>query len=141
MNKLVLTHKYKVRQCKHTYYSRFESVFSEENRARLSDSQFRTRKTSRSIGNTGRTSCLAYHDAFPAEERKDSSPLLMLAKVWRNNQFTGHQGRMLGNDGGSPYQVCRLVRLPTSRGESLLKVCEKISVGWIVQSSSSLPVR
>jgi hypothetical protein len=62
---------------------------------------------------------------------------LMLAKVWRNNKFTGHQGRMLGNNGGSLCKVCRLVRLTTSRGESLLKVCEKISVGWIVQSSSS----
>src|SRR5258708_38480769 len=61
----------------------------------------------------------------------------MLAKVWRNNQFTGHQGRMLGNNSGSLCQACYLVRLTTSRGESLLKVCEKISVGWIVQSSSS----
>src|SRR6266568_3526362 len=59
-HKPVLTREHKVRQCKHTDYSRFQSVISQEHRTRLSDSQFRARKTSWSIGNASGTASLAY---------------------------------------------------------------------------------
>jgi hypothetical protein len=61
----------------------------------------------------------------------------MLAKVWRDNKFTGTQCRVSGNDGRGFCQVCDLVRFTTCRGESLLKAYEKISVGWSVQGYSS----
>src|SRR5438874_8512213 len=110
-----------MRHGKHTDYPGFERVFSEENRTRLSDSQFRARKTGRSIGNAGRTVSLVYSYVFTAEERKYCSPTLMLAKVWRNNNFTGKQCRVCGNDCRRRRQVCHPVRLTTSRGKSLLK--------------------
>src|SRR6266581_191484 len=64
----------------------------------------------------------------------------MLAKVWRDNQFTGAEGRVSGNDGRGFCQVCDLVSLTTCRGESLLKAYEKISVGWSVQRYSSFEI-
>src|SRR5262249_52231769 len=130
----------KMRKCKHTDYSRFERVVSEENRTRLSDSQFRAGKTCRSIGNVGRTSSLAYSYTFPAQQREYCSPLLMLTKVWRNNNFTGNQCGVGGNDLCSLCQASYLVRLTPSRGESPLKAGEKICRGWMTQSYSSFYV-
>jgi hypothetical protein len=64
----------------------------------------------------------------------------MLAKVWWDNKFTGTECRVSGNDGRGFCQVCDLVRLTTCRGESLLKACEKISVGWCVQGYSPFEI-
>jgi len=64
----------------------------------------------------------------------------MLAKVGRDNQFTGAEGRVSGNDGRGFCQVCDLVRLTTCRGESLLKANEKITRRWSVQGYSSFEI-
>ncbi len=64
----------------------------------------------------------------------------MLAKVWRDNKFTGAEGRVSGNQCRDFCQVCYLVRLTTCRGESLLKAYEKINRGWSVQGYSSFEI-
>ncbi len=64
----------------------------------------------------------------------------MLAKVWRDNKFTGTEGRVSGNDGRGFCQASYLVRFTTCRGESLLKAYEKINRGWSVQSYSSFEI-
>jgi len=127
-------------QRQHADDSRFERVVSQEHRTGLSDSQFRARETGRSIGNAGRTSSLTDNDAFAAEERKYCSPPWMLAKVGRDNKFTGTECRVSRNQCRGFCQASYLVRFTTSRGESLLKACEKISVGWSVQNYSSFEI-
>src|SRR5260370_10849799 len=64
----------------------------------------------------------------------------MLAKVWRDNKFTGTEGRVSGNHCRGFCQVCYQVRFTACRGESLLKANEKISVGWSVQRYSSFEI-
>jgi len=128
-NKPVLAHQYEMREGKHSDDPGFERVFGQEHRTRLSDSQFRARKASRSIGNAGRAASLAYSEAFAAQQRKYCSPMWMLAKVWRHHDFTSNQCGVSGNDFRGLCQTRYLVRLTTSRGELPLKVCEKISVG------------
>ncbi len=61
----------------------------------------------------------------------------MLAKVRGNNNFSGKQGRMGGNEMRCFCYMCHLVRLTTGRGKTLLKLSEKISVGRGAQCYTS----
>src|SRR2546428_5207489 len=94
----LFAHEYKMCQRQHADHPRVERLLSQENAAGCSDSQFRARKPGGSVGNTRRTSRLAYFYILVSQKGKNCSPGLKCSKIGGNNDLSLCQGWMSSND-------------------------------------------
>src|SRR6266487_4636179 len=110
----------------HANHSRSKRVLCQHYTTCLRDSQFRTRKTSRGVGNTRRASRLTYLNTPVSQKRDNCSPGLRCSKIWRNNDLPICQCWMSSDNLRRLCYVRNSLCLTTNGGESLLKMYKKV---------------